>query len=78
MIGIFRAFWESGHCTEVRFASFQSGGFITVIVVNPPESKLEKRTYVQRSVHPSAPVLLTKDSPRNLISYDSQPPYLKF
>ena len=32
------------HCTEVRFASFLSGGFITAIVVNPPEKKLEKRT----------------------------------
>ena len=28
-------------CTEVRFASFLSGGFITAIV-NPPERKLEK------------------------------------
>ena len=26
--------------TEVRFASFLSGGFITAIVVNPPERKL--------------------------------------
>ena len=34
-------------CTKMRFASFQSGGFITVIVVNPPESKLAKRTSVQ-------------------------------
>ena len=33
-------------CTKVRFASFMSGGFITVIVVNPPESKLAKRTSV--------------------------------
>ena len=29
-------------CTEVRFASSLSGGFITAIVVNPPESKLAK------------------------------------
>ena len=35
--------------TEVRFASFLSGGFITAIVVNPPESKLAKRTSVQWS-----------------------------
>ena len=28
------------HCTEVRFASFFSGGFIAAIVVNPPERKL--------------------------------------
>ena len=34
------------HGTEVRFGSFLSGGFITAIVVNPPESKLEKRTSV--------------------------------
>ena len=33
----------------VQFASFLSGGFITVIVVNPLESKLEKRTSVQWS-----------------------------
>ena len=33
--------------TEVRFSSFFSGGFITAIVVNPPERKLAKRTSVQ-------------------------------
>ena len=33
-------------CTEVRYASFFSGGFITTIVVNPPERKLAKRTSV--------------------------------
>ena len=34
-------------CTEVHFASFLSGGFITAIVVNPPERKLAKRTSVE-------------------------------
>ena len=34
-------------CTEVHFASFLSGGFITAIVVNPPERKLAKNTSVQ-------------------------------
>ena len=34
--------------TEMRFASFLSGGFITVTVVNQPERKLTKRTSVQR------------------------------
>ena len=34
------------HCTEVRFASFLSGGLATVAVMNPPEKKLEKRTCV--------------------------------
>ena len=33
--------------TEVCFASFLSGGFINVIVVNPLERKLVKRTSVQ-------------------------------
>ena len=37
---------SSMQCTEVRFASFFSGGFITAIVVNPPERRLEKRTSV--------------------------------
>ena len=32
---------------EVRFAIFLAGGFITTIVVNPPERKLAKRTSVQ-------------------------------
>ena len=31
---------------EVRFSSFFSGGFITAILVNPPEWKLVKRTFV--------------------------------
>ena len=34
-------------CTEVRFASLLSGEFITAIVVNLPERKLEKCTSVQ-------------------------------
>ena len=34
-------------CTEVRFDSFLSGGFTTMAVINPPESKLAKRTSVQ-------------------------------
>jgi hypothetical protein len=32
--------------TEVHFASLFSGGFITAIVVNPPERKLAKHTSV--------------------------------
>ena len=32
-------------CKKVRFASFFSGGFVTAIVVNPPESKLTKHTF---------------------------------
>jgi hypothetical protein len=31
---------DTVQCTEVRFASFLSGGFITAIVVNLPERKL--------------------------------------
>jgi hypothetical protein len=46
------------HCTEIRFASFFSGGFITAIVVNPPERKLAKCT----SVHYISEDLMLKTS----------------
>ena len=32
---------------EVHFASFLSGGFTTMAVINPPERELVKRTFVQ-------------------------------
>ena len=35
-------------------------------------------TLTLRLVHPTVPILLTKDSTRNEISYDSQPPYVEF
>jgi len=38
---------EMPQSTEVRFASFFSGGLITAIVVNLLERKLVKRTSVQ-------------------------------
>ena len=37
--------------TKVRFASFLSGGFTTMTVINPPERKLSKRTSVQCFAH---------------------------
>ena len=37
---------QTSHYTEVRYVSFLSDGFITGIVVNSPERKLLKRTYV--------------------------------
>ena len=37
----------ANHCPEVHFASFLSGGFTTMAVINPPERKLVKRTSVQ-------------------------------
>jgi hypothetical protein len=39
-------FSDSLNCTDVRFASFLSGGFTTMAVMNPPEKKLEKRTFM--------------------------------
>jgi hypothetical protein len=33
---------RSSHLTELHFASFFSGGFVTIIVVNPPEKKTGK------------------------------------
>ena len=38
------------HCTEMRFASFLSGGFTTMAVINPPERKLERRTSVHCTI----------------------------
>ena len=37
---------SKNYCTEVRIASFLSGGFTTVAVMNPLEKKLKKRTSV--------------------------------
>ena len=34
------------HCTEVCFASFLSGIFTPMAVINPPEKKLTNRTSV--------------------------------
>ena len=34
-------------CTEVRFASFLSGGFTTMAVINQTERTLAKHTFVQ-------------------------------
>ena len=34
----------------MRFTSFLSGGFTTMAVINPPESKLAKRTSVNWSI----------------------------
>ena len=44
------------HYTEVRFASFLSGGFITMAVINPPEKKLAKRTFVCTMVKENIPL----------------------
>ena len=53
---IFHAyFW---HCTDVRFASFFSSGFITAIVVNPPESSLAQRISVCSGVFYQSNLLL--------------------
>ena len=43
-------FEKVAQSTELRFANFLSGGFITVIVVNPSERKLAKHTSVHLSV----------------------------
>ena len=45
------AHYSTQHCTEVHLNSFLSGGFITAIVVNPPERKLEKRISVHCSTY---------------------------
>ena len=59
------------HCTEVRFASLLSGGLITAIVVNPPESKLAKRTSVHCLKQWSMvnPILIKQGAPLKLSKY---------
>ena len=51
------------HWTDVRFSSFFSVGFITAIVVNPPERKLAKRTSVHCTALHRGPsgITLTKN-----------------
>ena len=38
---------DFNQCTEMHFVNFFSSGFITAIIVNPPERKLAKCTSVQ-------------------------------
>ena len=45
------ALLEIPHHTEVLFANFLPGGFITAIVVNTPEEKLTKHTSVHRTAY---------------------------
>ena len=53
-----RIAWKNyGHCTEVRFDSFLSGGFTTMAVINPPERKLAKGTSVHCAPPPQQPLL---------------------
>ena len=39
-----------GHATDVRFARFLSGGFTTMAIIKPPETKLAKRTSVHAAI----------------------------
>ena len=57
---------HTAHCTEVRFASLLSGGFITAIVVNPPERKLAKRTCAVFRIQS------VKETPPHLQEYSSR------
>jgi hypothetical protein len=42
-----------GHATYVRFASFLSGGFTTMAIIKPPETKLAKCTSVHATIFDS-------------------------
>ena len=44
---VYKIRFGPAHNTEVRIASFLYAGFITAIVVNPPERKLANGTSVQ-------------------------------
>ena len=53
-----------------------AGSFLTSEVVEAVRGQkyISTHALIQRSVHPTAPVLLTKDLIGNEISYDFQPP----
>ena len=61
------------HCTEVGFASFLSGGFTTMAVINPPEKKLVKRTSVL-CIETKLPQNLDKNINSLLIPPKNPPP----
>ena len=51
LISLIKKSWKDSnrqvhHCREVRFASFLSGGFTTMVVISPLERKLAKHTSV--------------------------------
>ena len=50
----------SSQYTEVRFASFLSGGFNTMAVINPPEKKLANAPLCSSSSHS---VSVSRDRP---------------
>ena len=65
------------HCTKMRFASFLSGGFTTVAVINPPERKLAEHTSVHWStLGPFSLVIFdvrdAKMAPNNAVVYPEQ------
>ena len=47
------------HCTEVHFARFLCGGFITAIVVNPPERKLCSKQENDKNQHYSTEPIMS-------------------
>ena len=57
----------------MRFASFLSGGFIPVIVVNPPERKLAKHTSVQCRVYSQKFCLLQRWVNSTLAAFENLP-----
>ena len=49
----------------MRFASFLSGGFTAMAVMNPPEKKIEKRTSVHRTIRRPSVFILGTNKVKN-------------
>ena len=57
------------YCTEVRFASFLSGGFTTMAVINQPERKLAKGISVYGLDRFLVSLTMTWNSEKRMIYY---------
>ena len=55
------------HCDEVLFASFQFGGFITAIVMNPPERNLGEYKHCTGTLWARNLLLLIGGLPRKFV-----------
>ena len=54
--------WKANHSTEVGFASLLSGGFTTMMIINPQDWNLANRTFVRSLKGCCVPLNLQKEA----------------
>ena len=54
--------WKANHSTEVCFASLLSGGFTTMMVINPQDWNLANQTFVRSLKGCCVPLNLQKEA----------------